>query len=118
MAAHRRSVLLLLAVLAGAGLTEGSRSSAGPPAFLAPLIARIEQEPATLPSSSIWRYRYRGNLVYFRPARCCDMASDLYSANGKLLCHPDGGFFGGDGKCPDFLATRREPRRIWQDPRQ
>jgi hypothetical protein len=44
--------------------------------------------------------------------------SILYDANGKLICRPDGGIAGsGDGKCPDFLAKRKDGWRLWADSR-
>jgi hypothetical protein len=88
------------------------------PAWLNALIAQIEMEPVTTPPSAIFRYRYRGQTVYFRPSRCCDIRSVVYDANGVILCEPDGGIdSGGDGRCPDFLSERSEERLIWQDPR-
>ncbi len=88
------------------------------PAWLQVLIAQIEREPVTNPPSAIYSYRYRGETVYFRPSRCCDIMSVLYDRNGVVLCAPDGGIAGGgDGRCPDFLQTRSAERLIWQDPR-
>lgn len=88
------------------------------PRWLQALIAEIESQPVTSPPSSIWRYRYRDDVVYFRPTRCCDFFSDLYDRAGNLLCHPDGGLTGtGDGRCPDFFAQRTDAHLVWQDPR-
>jgi hypothetical protein len=88
------------------------------PDWLQALIARVEREPVTNPPSSIVSYRYRGERVYFRPARCCDIPSELYDEEGRLVCLPNGGFSGsGDGRCPDFAATRTDERLIWRDPR-
>jgi hypothetical protein len=57
-------------------------------------------------------------MVYFRPARCCDVYSDLYDRNGVVICHPDGGIVGnGDGRCPDFFTNHSEEELVWQDPR-
>ncbi len=90
----------------------------GTPEWLQALIARIEAEPVTTPPSAIYSYRYRGDTVYFRISRCCDIRSVLYDANGAILCEPDGGIDGGgDGRCPDFFSTRSEERLVWQDPR-
>jgi len=98
----------------------GSSSPTEPeqPAWLTALIAQIQAQPVTNPPSSIWRYRYRGQVVYHRPAVCCDVFGDLYDAQGSLLCHPDGGFAGnGDGRCPDFFDVRTDETLIWSDPR-
>jgi hypothetical protein len=86
--------------------------------WLKALIAEIEGQPPTNPPASIWRYTYRGAPVYFRPAQCCDVFSDLLDERGTLICHPSGGLSGaGDGKCPDFLTTRLSEMLIWQDKR-
>ena len=88
------------------------------PSWLQGLIDQIQREPATSPPTAIYSYRYRGEKVYYRPSRCCDIRSVLYDANGLVLCEPDGGFGGGgDGRCPDFLATRSDERLIWRDSR-
>lgn len=89
------------------------------PAWLQTLIAKIASEPVTNPPSSIIRYRYNGATVYYRPARCCDIFSDLYNESGTLICHPDGGIAGnGDGRCSDFLAARTDEQVVWTDPRR
>ena len=91
---------------------------AAAPSWLQGLIDQIQREPVTSPPTAIYNYRYRGETVYYRPSRCCDIRSVLYDANGLVLCEPDGGFGGGgDGRCPDFLATRSDERLIWRDPR-
>ncbi len=109
--------------VAGVGGCTGSSSpsepSGGRPAWLQSLISQIEAEPVTNPPSSIFRYRYRGAVVYFRPSRCCDLPSDVFDRDGGLLCHPDGGFSGGgDGRCADFFSTRSDEELVWQDPRR
>jgi acyl-homoserine-lactone acylase len=86
--------------------------------WLSSLISEIQSAPVANPPVVISKYQFRGNAVYFVPARCCDIASTLYSADGTVLCHPDGGLMGkGDGKCPTFFAERKEGKIVWQDPR-
>ena len=88
------------------------------PSWVQALIAQIQSEPVTNPPSAIFSYRYRGKTVYFRPSRCCDVASVLYDRDGSVLCAPDGGIIGnGDGRCPDFFAARSAERLVWRDPR-
>jgi uncharacterized protein DUF6970 len=88
------------------------------PSWLQALIDQIQREPVTSPPTAIYSYRYRAEMVYFRPSRCCDIRSVLYDANGLVLCEPDGGIAGGgDGRCPDFLAARSDERLIWRDTR-
>ncbi|HEX5759250.1 MAG TPA: hypothetical protein VF121_08650 [Thermoanaerobaculia bacterium] len=118
----KRSALVLLlcaASLMPLACDDSSPTEPGEsPSWLQALIARIESEPVTNPPSAIFSYRYRGETVYFRPSRCCDVASVLYDRDGNVLCAPDGGITGnGDGRCPDFFAARSEERLVWRDPR-
>lgn len=109
----------LLSLLSLLGCDHSSPTEPGAsPAWLQSLIAQIQSEPVTSPPSAIYSYRYRGEPVYLRPSRCCDIRSVLYDTNGAVLCEPDGGIErGGDGRCPDFANTRTEERLIWRDPR-
>lgn len=117
-----RSRILLAAMLAVATYACAPLAPTQPadsPAWLRALITRIESEPVTNPPSSIVRYRYRGEMVYFRPSRCCDVYSDLYDSTGVLICHPDGGITGGgDGRCSDFAAARSDGQVVWADSRR
>lgn len=122
---HRRArfVLWCLAILAlSAALACDHASPTDPdtraPLWLQSMISRIRSEPVTNPPTAIYGYRYRGEPVYFRTARCCDFPSELYDRAGALLCTPDGGLVGGvDPRCADFFTTRRDERLIWRDPR-
>ena len=88
------------------------------PSWLSAVIAEMQAGPAANPPAMVARYVYNGQIVYFVPQRCCDIASVLYSASGSVICHPDGGFTGrGDGQCPDFFALRREEHIVWRDTR-
>jgi len=88
------------------------------PAWLTTLIQSLESAPSANPPAFIARYEYRGQVVYYLPAPCCDVLSNLYAVDGTILCHPDGGFTGtGDGRCQDFFTTRRNERIVWRDPR-
>jgi hypothetical protein len=125
-AASRFRASLALAGLLALGLSSACASSSSPsepsggrPAWLQSLIAQIESEPVTNPPSSIVQYRYRGQTVYFRPSRCCDIQSDVYDQGGSLICHADGGITGGgDGRCSDFFSTRAGEQLVWQDSRR
>jgi hypothetical protein len=82
------------------------------------LIRKFQIEPVGNPPQSIWRYEYKGQMVYYIPPQCCDQFSILCDANGSYLCAPDGGIGGtGDGRCPDFFSTRTNEKLIWKDPR-
>ena len=88
------------------------------PAWVDQLIIKYENEPVGNPPQSIWRYEYKGQIVYYVPPQCCDQFSTLYYLNGNIRCAPDGGFTGtGDGRCPDFFTERTNERLIWKDTR-
>ena len=60
------------------------------------------------------RYDYNGQTVYYVAPRCCDIWSILYDSSGTVLCAPDGGIAGmGDGRCPDFIAERKNEKILW-----
>jgi len=70
------------------------------------------------PIIRISRYDYEGETVYYESAPCCDQQSILYDAQGKVLCHPEGGITGkGDGKCTNFDKRKTNEQLVWQDPR-
>jgi hypothetical protein len=105
--------ILLVAVL---GCT--STSVEDLPPIVNQLIAQHKAAPKRNPPSSIWRYKYKGLVVFYVSPACCDIPSELYSSDGKLVCSPDGGITGnGDGKCSDFFATRTDEQLVWSDKR-
>jgi hypothetical protein len=110
------TALVLALGLSAACTTETSVGNN--PAWLAALIQELETQPVANPPGFIGRYDYRGQAVYYLPARCCDIPSNVYDAAGTIICHADGGFSGaGDGRCSDFLSTRKNEKIIWRDPR-
>lgn len=111
--------LLLLCLLLAGGCGAGNPVAPGTyPDWLTSLIRQLETQPMANPPAFIAQYLYRGETVYYLPARCCDIWSTLYQADGTILCHPDGGFGGsGDGRCPAFAAERSNEQIIWRDPR-
>ena len=119
--AMRPLVLFLLAAATAFCVATCGAESTAPddPPWLADLIRGLESEPVRNPPASVTEYRYKGELVYYVPPACCDVFSDLYDREGRLMCHPDGGFTGrGDGRCPDFLAERSNGRTVWHDTRE
>lgn len=88
------------------------------PAWVAERIKKILAEEPANPPVQILRYLYNDQVVYYETAPCCDIFTTLYTADGKVICQPDGGITGkGDGKCADFVQKRARERLIWQDPR-
>ncbi len=88
------------------------------PEWITKLIWEYEREPVGNPPQSIWRYEYKGQIVYYLPAQCCDQFSSLFDKDGNLICAPDGGFSGrGDGRCTDFFLERKNEKLIWKDSR-
>jgi len=112
------AVLCCLYVLVASCADKSPVSPGRAPGWLTSLIRNFERDPVASPPLSITRYEYKGEVVYFVPPRCCDIWSDVYRADGSLLCHANGGITGrGDGQCPDFLSERKNEQIIWQDPR-
>src|SRR5687767_5310887 len=103
----------LCAVLAACATPAPVVVAPATPAFVQRIIADFEAEPVANPPASVWEYGYRGGTVYFVPARCCDIPSQVYAADGTPVCQPDGGLTGrGDGRCPDFAAARTGGRLV------
>jgi hypothetical protein len=89
------------------------------PTWMATLIGEYESQPVANPQREIIRYKFDGKTVYYMPPICCDIPSQLFSDEGKLLCYPDGGFTGGgDGRCPTFHKLKREAQFVWKDDRK
>lgn len=116
----RRSARLGLAwgVILAAMATATLASPAGPPPWLQRLIAQWKARPPGNPPQSVWRYRYRGQEVFYVPPQCCDQTSVLFDAEGRVIGAPDGGLTGrGDGRVGDFHQLRRQGLLLWRDPR-
>jgi hypothetical protein len=107
-------IIIILIILVGCS----QATQVGNPDWVEKLIKQYESEPVGDPPLSIRRYEYQGQVVYFVSARCCDIYSILYDADGNVLCAPSGGIAGaGDGRCTDFFNQRTNEQLIWQDPR-
>ena len=91
----------------------------GTPNCIKKKIRQIQSDGVANPPSSVWKYDFHGETVYYIPARCCDIGSQLYDKNCNQICSPDGGISGsGDGNCPDFFKDRTNEQLIWQDERK
>jgi hypothetical protein len=112
----RRRSLAAAAVLVAIAACGGTAPEARPP-WLLELIEAHASEPVANPPVQIIRREYESGVFYYVPPRCCDIWSDLYDAEGMLVCHPDGGITGdGDGQCPALGDVVREDV-VWTDPR-
>lgn len=113
-----RMLFVLLLSIAAVRCTDIGSPNEREPDWLRQMILEFEIAPVGNPPQSIWKYEFNGQTVYYVPPQCCDQYGFLYSAEGKILCYPDGGFSGtGDGRCPDFRQKRMNEQLIWRDPR-
>ena len=93
--------------------------TAGLPVCLQELVKKIEAEERQNPPIKIYSYEYKGALVYFETAPCCDFFSSLYDDSCQLLGHPDGGITGrGDGKFQNFEKEAINKKLVWEDKRE
>lgn len=114
---HSGLVLIALGLAACGAQPAGGQSAV--PAAVTALIQDLKGRPVANPPAYVASYEYSGQVVYYVPPRCCDIFADLYSSEGKIICHPDGGIAGhGDGRCPDFLSHRKNEKIIWRDTRK
>ena len=88
------------------------------PAWLATKVAEFQRLPPFNPPRSIVRTLYQDRQVFHISPACCDIPSELSSAQGALLCFPTGGFAGGDGRCPGFTLDESRATLVWRDTRQ
>ncbi len=87
------------------------------PHWLELLIGRLAAQPPGNPPQTVWRYRYRGQTVYYLPPQCCDQYSVLFDAKGRVIAAPDGGLTGrGDGRAADFFEQRQQGLLLWTHP--
>jgi hypothetical protein len=107
---------LASAILLAHASCGGTAPEARPP-WLLSLIEEHASEPVANPPVQIIRQEYESGVFYYVPPRCCDIWSDLYDAEGTLVCHPDGGLTGdGDGNCP-ALGDPLRAEVVWRDSR-
>ena len=119
---NRRKVCLLLACSAALALAQdtqppGQAGQAGQPVWMQSKIAEYKRLPPFRPPRSIVATLHEARNVYYVSPACCDIPSELYDEQGTLICYPDGGFAGGDGRCRSFLLGRDPVTMVWQDQR-
>ncbi|WP_199296977.1 hypothetical protein [Synechococcus sp. FACHB-909] len=107
---------LMVSSLALGALAPTALASPAAPPWLQRLIGQLKAQPPGNPPQTVWRYRYRGQVVYYLPPQCCDQMSTLFDAEGRVIAAPDGGLTGrGDGRAGDFHERRREGLLLWRD---
>ncbi len=112
------AAVLVVGALTVIALTWGALASPAAPPWLQRLIGQMKAQAPGNPPQTVWRYRYRGQVVYYLPPQCCDQMSTLFDAEGRVIGAPDGGMSGrGDGRASDFHELRREGLLLWRDPR-
>ena len=112
-------VLIVLAFGSQAMFCKKHKNKNAMPSWITEKIAELEKQAPHKAKSYIKEYEYNDKKVYYIPADCCDQMNPLYDENGKVICHPSGGFTGrGDNKCPDFKPAATDGKLIWEDIRQ
>jgi hypothetical protein len=110
---------IVAAALAASSLIGACAAADGDaaPAWIRERAAQLEALPAGRPPRALYRAQLDGKPIYYLTPTCCDIPSELYDADGKLLCYPSGGFAGGDGRCPGFVGDEKRMRLVWRDKR-
>ena len=81
-------------------------------------IWEFQSQPVTNPPRTVSKEVYNGKTVYYIAPVCCDIPSQLFDEDGKLICYPSGGITGrGDGKCASFVVDKPALSTVWQDSR-
>ncbi|MGZ5195665.1 MAG: DUF6970 domain-containing protein [Ramlibacter sp.] len=106
-------VCVCLLFMGGCAVADGDSA----PAWIKDVSARLEALPPGHPPRAIYQGTLEGKPVFYVTPTCCDIPSELYDADGKLLCYPSGGFAGGDGRCPAFVVDEKRMRLVWRDKR-
>lgn len=116
---RNRIYLILLALSCLSATCRKANIESDAPECVLKMIKQLNAENVSNPPSSVWRYQYNGQTVYYIPAKCCDIQSILMDSKCNVICSPDGGFTGkGDGKCQDFFDKRTDEVLIWKDDRK
>ncbi len=86
------------------------------PQCLAAKIDSLKKVPNVNPLQSVIQYSYKGTVVYYVKAGCCDQFNEVYDASCKSLGAPDGGITGkGDNKLPDFFMNATNKKVVWEN---
>jgi len=96
--------ILYLLLLLIVSLSSQAQEHIAPPEWL---INKIDAYQKSHPYITARLTQYQGKIAWYIPSRCCDIPSELYDEAGTLICHPDGGLAGADGKCPLFARDKQ-----------
>lgn len=108
---------LILLLSLGACAQAREAPYAATPAWIKSKIVEFKKLPPFVPPRSIVATTYEGKPVFYISPACCDIPSELYDRAGNLICYPNGGFAGGDGRCTSFMPGREVTTPVWQDSR-
>ncbi|GAB3357573.1 DUF6970 domain-containing protein [Lysobacter tyrosinilyticus] len=105
--------LVLAVLVAGCDTATKGSYEADAPAWLRIKLLAASNGSGELPAS-VWRVKLGGRDAYYFSSDCCDAFNELYAADGKHICSPDGGMTGdGDGRCPVGLGKPDSSELIW-----
>ncbi|MEJ7671720.1 MAG: hypothetical protein WKF59_03200 [Chitinophagaceae bacterium] len=78
-------------------------------------IADVKTQLKSNQSATLYKYNYKGQVVYLITSDCCDQYNYLYDENSNIICAPSGGITGlGDGRCTDFSTEKKDPVLLWK----
>ena len=113
-----KSYLFTLVIFLAIAGRKCSREKETIPACIQQKIEAIKKEPVWNPPAEVYAYSYKGEVVYYFTANCCDQYNIVYDKTCAYICAPSGGITGkGDGKCADFLSAAQKIKLIWKDDR-
>jgi hypothetical protein len=88
---------------------------AGVPGWLRIRLADYDAQTGPGAPRAVYAVAYGGATAYYVQSGCCDQLDPLVDADGKLLCHPTGGYTGrGDEKCIAKLPPADQRREVWR----
>jgi Domain of unknown function (DUF6970) len=112
------SAIILLLFFAGCSELQPE----GTPPWLTTYISECEADTSndiTYNTDQIWRYEYKGNIVFYFMSGCCDFYNWVYDYDGNLMGAPDGGYTGlGDGRLTDWATKKSNGELLWTKPRE
>lgn len=85
------------------------------PSCIDALVQKAENGNDDYDAWQIIEYEYQNDKYYLVAAGCCDRFDPLFDSDCNEICSPSGGFSGGgDGKCPEWVASLTDGVIIWE----